>query len=388
MTLAHKIALDPTDAKAAGCARFTWNLALAEWNRRHEAGEKPKAAEIKADFNAFKYEAFPWMNEIHRDCHAQPFANLQKAFVGFFKKIGAHPKFHKKGRKDSFYIANDKLSVEVGRIRIPVIGWVRLREELRYCGKIESATVSRTADRWFVSIQVDVGDCKKARTGDDAVGVDLGITSAITVSTGEKIDGPKPLKKELRRLRRIQRKASRHVKGSKNQKKTYRKVARIHVRVANIRKDFWHKVTTRLCRENQAIAIEDLNVRGMLKNRKLSRALDDVAIGMMRPMLEYKSKIYGNQIVVVDRWFPSSKTCSACGCVKESLKLKERTFECESCDVILDRDVNAAINLRNKIPEALGKSMSADWERLGKAPCEAETTMLATRQQAAHLCAL
>lgn len=244
MILSHKIALDPTFkqrkyfAKASGCARFVWNLALAEWNRRYELGEKPKANEIKIDFNSFKLEAFPWMDDIHRDAHAQPFTNLQKAFIGFFKGTGEHPKFHRKGQKDSFYIANDKLSLSDFKVRLPIIGWVRLTEKLRFKGKIMSATVSRHADRWFISISVDVGEYKKERTGNASVGVDVGITSALTLSTSEHILAPKPLKKALNKLKRFQRKISRQVLGSNNRKKTIKKIAKLHARIQYIRRDF------------------------------------------------------------------------------------------------------------------------------------------------------
>src|ERR1035437_1486708 len=307
MILAHRIALDPTDkqrvyfARAAGCARFVWNLALEEWNRLYaETGKTPNASEIKKTFNEFKYDAFPWMAGIHRDAHAQPFANLQKAFAGFFKKTSNRPKFHKLGRKDSFYVANDKLGVAGRRIRLPVIGWVRTREDLRFKGKITGATVGRTADRWFVSIQVEVGEAKRSRVGSGVVGVDVGISSALALSTGEKIRAPKPLRKALRNLRRLSRKMARQTLGGKNWKKTKAKLARVHARIANVRRDFWHKVTTRLCRENQAIGIETLNVKGMCANRKLARALSDVAIGIFRPMLEYKSKIYDNVLHKTD----------------------------------------------------------------------------------------
>lgn len=386
MILSHRIALDPTDkqrryfAKACGCARLVYNLALAEWGRRRLSGDTCNIYEIKKDFNEFKYEAYPFLKNLHRDCHSQPFANLQKSVKNFFNKKSDYPRFHKKGQKDSFYVSNDKMRVGAKMVRLPVIGWVRMRDKLRLKGDIASATVSRQADRWFIAIQVDVGEFSKKRTGDKIVGCDVGIISALTLSDGTKFDAPKPLKKVLRKLRRVQRKWSRQVKGGRNYKKTAKKAARIHARCANMRKDFWHKTTTQLCRENQAIAVEDLNVAGMMKNRKLSRALLDVSFGMMRPMLEYKSKIYGNQIIVVDRWFPSSKTCSCCG-LKKDMPLERRIFECNSCGATLDRDVNAAINLRNKIPGASGKFMPVDRERLVKAPCEAGTTMSATRRR-------
>ncbi len=373
MILTHRIELDPTDAqrryfaKAAGCSRLVYNIALDEWNKRYKDTKNiPNWMELQKDFNAQKYFAFPWMKEIHRDAHARPFRNLSEAFSSFFKKISGHPKFKKKGKcKDSFYVANDQMNFNNTIVRLPKVGFINMFQKLRFDGKIMGATVHRIADKWFISISVDVGEYKKKRTGNESVGADVGIKTVLALSTGEKIDGPKPLKKELRRLKRISRKRDKQTLGGKNRAKTNKKIAKLHARVANIRKDFWHKVTTRLCRENQAIAIEDLNVAGMKQNRRVSRALEDVAIGMMKPMLEYKSKIYDNTIVKVDRWFPSSKTCSVCGFVKEKFSLSERTFHCESCGATLDRDVNAAINLRNKIPLVKRKFTPEETSRLG-----------------------
>lgn len=359
----------------------TW--LVDEWNRRYVAGENPSAMGIKKDFNVLKYHAFPWMREIHRDAHADAFERLGRAWGSHFKnpKQRGRPAFHKKGHRDSFYVANDRIGVSDRSVCFPVVGWVRMCEELRFAGKIMRAVVSRTADRWFVSISVEVGEIKKQRTSDGVVGADVGIKNAVALSTGEKIDGPKPLAKVLRKLKRLGRKASRQTRGGKNQKKTYAKIARVHARVANIRNDFWHKITTRLCRENQAIAIESLNVKGMARNKKLARALADISFGMMRPMLEYKSKMYDTLVVSADQWHPSSKTCSNCGCVKEKLSLSERLFICEACGFECDRDVNAARNLESLIPAACG-IMPADWERLVKAPREAGTSRPCVRQGA------
>lgn len=351
--LSHRIQLDPTFkqrryfAMACGTARMVWNLALAEWNRQYEAGEKPNWAKLKREFNATKYERFPWMKQIHRDAHSQPFANLDNAFKWFFKKIAKHPQFKKKGSsKDSFFVANDKLRIDGQCVVLPKIGRVRLAESLRFVGKIMSATVSRTADRWFISIQVDVSEHRKQRSGNIIVGVDLGVKTAATLSTGEKVTSPKPLKFSLKKLARIQRKFSRQKKGSKNRGKTKLKISRLHAKIANIRKDFLHKLTTRLSRENQTIVIEDLNVQGMMANRKLSCAISDIGFYEFRRQLEYKSEIYETKIVIADRWYPSSKTCSKCGWIDKKLKLFNRTFHCDSCGNKLDRDVNAAMNLR------------------------------------------
>jgi putative transposase len=349
MILAHKIALDPTVkqaiglVKACGTARYAWNWALAEWKRQYESGEKPNTNALKIQWNKEKPE---WVYESPKDANQRPFANLRKAFVRFFKKKARYPRFKRKGVHDSFYLSNDKFAVDGSRVRIPIIGWVHMTEEIRFAGKIQSASVSRTADRWFISFSIDVGEYSKTRTGDGIIGVDLGVKDAIVLSTGEKLEGPKPLRKSLKALGRRARRLSRKTKKSNRRTKAKRKVARLHARITNIRNDFLHKATTRICRENQAVVIEDLNVRGMVKNHRLARAISDIGFGEFRRQLGYKAKIYESEIIVADRFFPSSKTCSSCGSIKENLMLSEREFRCEDCGFTGDRDVNAAINLR------------------------------------------
>ena len=352
MILSHRIQLDPTFkqreyfAMACGTARFVWNLALAEWNRQYEAGEKPNGQKLRKEFNRNKYERFPWLCRLHRDCNSQPFANLDRSFKRMFKGTAKQPKFKKKGKsRDAFYIANDQFHYEDKKARIPKLGYVRMTEQLRFSGKIMSATVSRDADRWFISIQVDVGEYGKTG-GTDTIGVDLGIKIAAITSGGEEFASPKPLKKRLKKLARIQRRMSRQQKGSKNRQKTKTKLARLHAKISNIRKDVLHKMTTKLSRENQTIVIEDLNVKGMLANRKLSRAIIDIGFYEFRRQLEYKSAIFGTKIIIADRFYPSSKTCCECGWIKQDLTLKDRVFHCDSCGQSIDRDLNAAKNLR------------------------------------------
>lgn len=351
MILAHKIQLDPTFkqtkyfAQACGAARFVWNWALEEWDRQYRAGLKPNGRKLKKEFNAVKYQLFPWLKSVHRDAHARPFDNLQSAFVGFFKKRAKRPKFKKRGVHDSFYVANDKLKVRASEVRLPVIGWVRMTEELRFSGKIQAATVSRSADRWFISIQVDVGDYQKPLVGNEIVGVDLGIKSTATLSTGEVLDSPKALKRRLKRLRRLSRQHSRRQKGSANRLKTSRRLTKLHWRIKCRRHDWLHKLTTRLCRENQAVVIEDLSVKNMMANRRLARAISDEGWYEFRRQLDYKSKVYGTEIVVAPKFYPSSKTCSRCGHVKAELSRAERTYTCSECGIEIDRDLNAARNL-------------------------------------------
>ena len=362
MQLTHKIALCPTPEqvdyfkRACGTARRVWNWALNEWNRQYAAGGRPNAMALKKQFNAIKYtdpqwldeNGRPWLRDIHRDAHAQPFRNLAKAWKRFFEGKEAHkPRFKKKGRcRDSFYVANDKFTLNGKTIRLPKIGEVAMTEELRFKGKILSATVSRTADRWFVAVQVEVSDAQfhRKRTAHDITGVDLGLKAAATLSNGEAIKAPKPLKAALRRLKIRSRRLSRKLEAAKemagfgrharlpkgtrlpvshNRQKSAATLARLYARLANLRADFTHKLTTRLCRENQALVIEDVNVKGMLANERLARAISDVGFGMFRSQLEYKAKRYGTHLIIADRWYPSSRLCSVCGWKNEALTLRE-----------------------------------------------------------------
>lgn len=358
MILAHRIALDPTTTQeryfrqAAGTARFTWNAALAEWNRRYLAGEKPNAALLRREWNKRKYQDYPWLAKIHRDSHSQPFANLKAAFTKFFRGEAKHPTFKKRGQHDSFYVANDRLKLNGKRARLPVIGWVRLREALRFSGKIMSATVSREADRWFISVQVDMPNAKRKRAGDAVAGVDVGLTTMATISTvdgdgvlaNEKRPGPKALKTLLPKLVRLSRSVSRKVKGSANRSKAVMRLARLHRRIKNVRNDFLHKLTSHLCRENQAVVIEDLNVSGILANRSLARSVSDAGFHEMKRQLGYKGALYGTRIILADRWYPSTQTCSGCGAINKT-PLGQRVYRCQSCGLVMDRDENASNNL-------------------------------------------
>jgi putative transposase len=361
MLIAHKIALDPNNVqatylkKACGVARFAYNWALAEWQRQYEAWKqdnslpKPSQAALRRQLNAIKREQFPWMLEVTKCAPQMAIMQLGKAFENFFAGRAKYPKFRKKGVHDRFALTNDQFTVEGCRIRISKLGWVRMREPLRFAGKIMSATISRVADKWFVSITVDTQDDSHLPQAENqgVVGVDLGISALATLSTGEKIAGPKPHKALLGRLRRLSRSLSRKQKGSSNRRKAKAKLARLHARIANIRSDALHKLTTEITRRFHTIGIEDLNVRGMMRNRHLARSIADMGFFEFRRQLEYKARMRGGMVVVADRWFPSSKTCSVCGSVQEKLPLSIRQWTCPECGADHDRDVNAAINLKN-----------------------------------------
>jgi putative transposase len=379
--LSHKITLVPTPeqityfGKACGTARFTWNWALAEWNRQFDAGLKPNFYSLKKAFNAIKYKEYPWLNEIHRDAHAEPFSNLGKAWSSFFKDLKEGkpvyaPVFKKKGKcRDSFYVANDKFHMDGKTITLPIVGPVVMTEELRFKGKVLGTTVSRSADRWFVAIQVEMPahEVLRQRTGDEIEGADLGISTAVTLSTGEKIHSPKPLAGALRRVKIRGRSVSRKLEAAKivvgikpgskipkgtrlpvsnNRKKASVVLAKTHYRIGNIRTDFTHKLTTRLCCENQALGLEDLNVKGMLANHRLALAISDVGFGAIKRQAKYKALLYGTKIIEADQWFPSSKMCSICDYVNKDLQLSEREWICPNCGIKHDRDVNAAKNLK------------------------------------------
>ena len=361
MLIAHRIALDPNNvqatylARAAGVARFAYNWALAEWQRQYDAWKadnslpKPSQAALRRQLNAIKREQFSWMLEVTKNAPQMAIIQLGDAFKNFFAGRARYPQFRKKGVHDRFTLTNDQFSIDGCRIRIPHLGWVRMRESLRFAGKIMSATVSRVADRWFVSIAVDTVDDSHLPQAENqgAVGVDLGVLALATLSTGETIDGPKPHAALLARVQHLSRSLSRKQKGSANRKKAKGQLAKLHARIAAIRSDALHKLTTDLTRRFHTIGIEDLNVRGMVKNRHLSRSIADMGFFEFRRQLEYKAAMRGGQIVVADRFYPSSKTCSVCGHKLEALPLTVREWMCPACGTRHDRDVNAAINLKN-----------------------------------------
>ena len=362
MLIAHKIALDLNNAqathmaRAAGTARFAYNWALAEWQRQYEEWKadnsrpKPSQAALRRQLNAIKRGQFPWMLEVTKNAPQMAIIQLGEAFRNFFTGRARYPRFRKKGVHDRFTLTNDQCSVDGCRLRIPNLGWVRLREPLRFAGKIMSATISRVADRWFVSLTVDIPATSHLPKAENqgVVGVDLGVSAFAVLSTGEPpIPGPKPHKALLKRQQRLSRSLSRKEKGSANRWKAKAKLARLHARISNIRKDAQHKLTTDLTRRFHTIGIEDLNVQGMLRNRRQARAIADMGFYEFRRQLEYKAAMRGVVVVVADRWFASSKICSQCRHKLDSLPLSARQWMCLECGMKHDRDSNAAVNLKN-----------------------------------------
>jgi putative transposase len=360
MFLAHRIRLDPNNVqatyliRAAGIARFAYNWALTEWKRQYLASKAdpfcppPNEAALRRQLNVIKREQFPWMLEVTKCAPQMAIMQLGRAFQNFFEGRARYPSYRSKGRDDRFTLINDQFLVEDKRLRLPKLGWLRMRESLRFKGRIVSASISLKANHWYASITVDTEDTRSLQTENQgAVGVDLGITALATLSTGEVVAGPKALRTLLQRLRRLSRALTRKVKGSRNRTKAKIRLARLYARIANLRRESLHQLSTSITRRFHIIGIEDLHIKGMLKNRHLARAIVDMGFGELRRQLQYKAAWRGVQLIVVDRWYPSSKTCSCCGRKLEMLKLGTRQWICPSCGVRHDRDVNAAINLRN-----------------------------------------
>lgn len=358
--IAHRVRLDPNNhqrtylARAAGTARFAYNWALAEWGRQYAAWKKnsalkiPNEAALRRQLNAIKRNEFPWMLEVTKCAPQLAIMQLGRAFKNYFAGRARYPRFRRKGVDDRFSLSNDSIQVNDRHLRIPRLGWVRMCEALRFTGHIMSVAILRIADHWYASITVEMRESPQLPADNQGVvGIDLGISHLATLSNGESIEGPKALGRLLGKVRRLSRHLARKMKGSVNRTKTRINLARLHERVANIRSDSLHKLTTMLTRRFHTIGIENLNVRGMLQNRKLARAVFDMGFYEFRRLLEYKAARRGGQVVIVDRWYPSSKTCSQCGYLLDVLPLAQRGWTCPSCGITHDRDVNAAVNLKN-----------------------------------------
>jgi putative transposase len=355
---AQVIKLDPTFKQAeffrqcVGTARFAFNWGLASWRTKYAAGQKVSEGALQKELNAIKREQFPWMLEVPKRVIQQSLENLGAAYQNFFdscsgKRAGprmAPPDFKSRHKsKQSARLDNGPgtFRFDSCAVKLPKIGRVRTHEALRFDGRPLSAVVSFVGDRWWLSVQVEMPDTVTPTQKLPSVGVDLGLKTALVLSDGRTFESPKPLKEALARLRRLGRRVSRKVKGSCNRTKAARLLGRQHWRIAQIRKDWTHKTTTTIAKSYGLVGLEDLNVKGMLSNHKLARAISDVGFAEIRRQLEYKC----TRVVVLDGWFPSSKLCSKCGHKKETLSLSERVFRCEQCGFEIDRDSNAALNI-------------------------------------------
>lgn len=336
--------------KHCGVARHAWNwgLALTKQILDHNKANSdskikfPTAIDLHKWLVALVKSENEWYYECSKSTPQQALMALREAWKRCFNKTAGVPKFKKKGRRDSFTLEGTVKILGSDKIQVPVIGVLKTYERLPQV-LTKSATISRQADRWFISFRFDVEQHKSNNT--DVIGVDLGVKALATLSTGEVVLGAKSYKKYETKLSRMQWLNRHKVIDSANWKKAQMQIARLHRKIANIRKDTLHKLTTLLAKNHGTVVIEDLNVSGMLANYKLAKAIADMSFFEFRRQLTYKCELYGFKLVVVDRWFPSSKTCSNCGTKKETLSLDERVFECGHCGFRIDRDLNAAINL-------------------------------------------
>jgi putative transposase len=353
---AFKYRFYPTDAQAAelsrtfGCVRKVYNMALAARTEAWTRQERVNYNQTSAMLTVWKKtEELAYLNEVSSVPLQQALRHLQTAFTHFFGKRAKYPRFksRKKSRKSAEYTTS-AFRFWDGELRL-----AKMSEPLRIVWSrplpegVSPSTVTVSQDaagRWFVSMLCDDPGIRHLPATDAAVGIDAGLDHLLTLSTGEKIANPRHERRDRAALAKAQRRLAKKEKGSANRVKARRKVARIHARIADRRRDTLHQITTRLVRENQTLVIEDLTVRNMVKNRKLARAISDAAWSEFRSMLEYKAQWYGREVIAVDRWFPSSKLCSTCGILQDRMPLNVRTWTCD-CGATHDRDVNAAKNL-------------------------------------------
>ena len=356
---AQQIELNPNNkqstlmAQHAGYARVAFNFALSSFKVGLDKDEWRTHVDIKREFNAVKYDKFDWCKALSQNASKNAIHNLGDAVTRWKKGQNKFPVYKNRSGKCSYQADNGEGTVDVckKRINLPKIGWIRMREELRYTGEITKVVMSKHNDKWFASITVRRLDSSNYKHQpplfDDKqpMGIDVGINTLATCSNGDTYDNPRPLKRYERKLARANRRLSRRQKGSQNWYKAKSMLSSVHARIGNLREDAHHQATIRIVRKARAIGIETLNISGMLKNRKLAKALSDAALGSFLTKLKYKAERRGIPITQASQFFASSKTCSSCGHKKADLTLSDRTYHCTECNTTLNRDLNAAINL-------------------------------------------
>jgi putative transposase len=340
--------------RSAGTARFAYNWGLRrKIDAYRETGRSPDAMRLHRLLNEQKKTEFPWMYEVSKCCPQEALRDLDRAFVNFFRRVKkggkpGFPRFKSRKRGIGGFRLTGSIRVEENAIHLPRLGRLRLKERgYLPAGKhVLSATVSERAGRWFVSALVEEEIDPPAHYG-GAVGIDVGLEKLAVLSDGSVCENPRALEGALVKLRRLGKSVSRKRKGSNHRRKAILRLSRQHYRIACIRRDAIHKATTAITKQFGLIGIESLNVRGMIRGRHLSRSVSDAGLSELQRQIKYKALWRGGRVIEADRFFPSSKTCSRCKTIKKNLSLGERIFRCEACGLVLDRDLNAAINLRD-----------------------------------------
>ena len=358
MLKAIKVRLYPTAeqqvalSKSFGCARWYWNYALNACIQHYqETGKTLKLATYKGMLPQLKKD-FPWLKE---DCYSAVLQcvaiNLNKAYTNFFQGIAKFPRFKSKPDKQSIQYPQN-VTVKNDLLCVPKIGEIKAVFHREITGIIKTVTISKTpSDKYFASILCETEDSSCPDSGNKTLGIDLGLKDFAIVHDGEQVtkySNPKHLKRHAKNLARKQQKLARKTKGSKTRERSRKLVAKVHERVSNTRQDFLHKLSRKLVDESQVIAVENLNTKGMVRNRKLSKAISDVGWGIFVNFLTYKLERKEGKLVEIDRFFPSSKKCSCCGHVVDQLPLDIREWDCPKCGTHHDRDGNAALNIRTE----------------------------------------
>lgn len=360
MLLSFKTALIPNNKqetlfrKASGVARHAYNWANAtiqnvlEIRKDDKSVKIPSAIDLHKKLVAEVKSQHDWYYEVNKNVPQKALADCRVAWDRCFKKTSKTPRFKKKGQRDSFYLeqgskAAPKIQNDGKRVRLPSIGWVRLAEPLPVTA-VHNCVISRQANRWFIAIKYET-EQPTVLADRPTVGVDIGIKELAVCSDGKVFKNPKAYRRLSKRLKRSQRRVNKRVKGSKNRTKAIKKVAKIHAKVSNIRKDAIHKLTHHLAKNHSEVRIEDLHVKAFLKNHKLAGAIADCGMYEFKRQLEYKTEKFQSKLILVDRFFPSSQICSNCGNHRHKMPLKNRVYICPDCGYEADRDLNAARNI-------------------------------------------
>lgn len=345
--------------KSAGVARFVYNLMISENKKFYEEyllnGKQGTYPFVSGyDFSKCitvlkKTEKYSWLSEVSSKVAVHSCIDCDNAFKRFFKGLSNYPKFKKKGKFNSFYVRYDSIKATQRGFKCEKLGEIKTSKAIPKVDKYHNPHIIYDGKYWYITLGIDVPEKVNENNSGKTLGVDLGIKTFVTISDGTvipNINKSKKPKSVYKKIKYFQRKLARCKKGSNNRIKVIKKLKLLYRRLRNIRQNHIHQATTMLVKTKPAkIVIECLNVLGMLKNRKISRAISEAGFYEFARQLEYKCKLYGIDFVKADKFFPSSKLCSKCGCKKDNLKLSERTYHCEHCGNIIDRDLNAAINL-------------------------------------------